>query len=97
LNGGVKTSQPFDHKTIQLQNGTMHCVDEEEGDPILFVHGTPTGSFLYRKFVRYFSKTNRAVAIDHLGFGLSEKPETFFDRPEKILYSIVIIFKLVEE
>lgn len=77
-----KVEYPFDNKTIQLQSGTMHYVDEGEGDPILFVHGTPTWSFLYREFIRDFSKTNRAIAIDHLGFGLSEKPENFFGRPQ---------------
>ncbi len=77
-----KVEYPFDNKTIQLQSGTMHYVDEGEGDPILFVHGTPTWSFLYREFIRDFSKTNRAIAIDHLGFGLSEKPEKFFGRPQ---------------
>jgi pimeloyl-ACP methyl ester carboxylesterase len=77
-----KVEYPFDNKTIQLQSGTMHYVDEGEGDPILFVHGTPTWSFLYREFIRDFSKTNRAIAIDHLGFGLSEKPENFLGRPQ---------------
>lgn len=77
-----KTEYPFDHKTIQLTTGTMHYVDEGEGKVILFVHGTPTWSFLYRNFIKAFSDQYRTIAVDHIGFGLSEKPENFAGRPE---------------
>lgn len=68
---------PFESNYIQLQNGRMHYLDEGRGEVILFVHGTPTWSFLYRHFIEVFSKTHRCIAIDHLGFGLSEKPLDF--------------------
>lgn len=72
---------PFENKFIQLEAGKMHYVDEGEGDIILFVHGTPTWSFLYRDFIIAFSKKYRCIAIDHLGFGLSEKPKSFDGKP----------------
>jgi haloalkane dehalogenase len=60
----------------------MHYVDEGAGDPILFVHGTPTWSFLFRHFIRDLSKEGyRCVAPDHVGFGLSEKPQDFSYSP----------------
>lgn len=77
-----KTEYPFEHKTIQLTTGTMHYVDEGEGKAILFVHGTPTWSFLYRDFIKGLSDEYRTIAVDHIGFGLSEKPEDFAGRPE---------------
>lgn len=77
-----RTEYPFEHQYIELQNGTMHYVDEGEGDVILFVHGTPTWSFLYRDFIKDLSKDHRTIAIDHLGFGLSEKPQDFEGRPQ---------------
>ncbi len=73
---------PFDRNQIQLKSGKMNFVDEGDGDVILFVHGTPTWSFLYRDFIKSFSKTNRCIAIDHIGFGLSEKPLDFAGTPE---------------
>lgn len=73
---------PFDHKYIELESGIMHYVEEGEGDVILFVHGTPTWSFLYRDFIKILSKNYRAIAIDHIGFGLSEKPADFAGRPQ---------------
>ena len=52
----------------------MHYIDEGEGDIILFVHGTPSWSFDYRNCIKALKKTNRCIAIDHIGFGLSDKP-----------------------
>lgn len=60
----------------------MHYIDEGVGEVMLFVHGTPTWSFLYRDFIQSFSKSYRCVAIDHLGFGLSDHPEHFDGTPQ---------------
>lgn len=76
-----KNEYPFESKYIELESGTMHYVDEGEGEVILFVHGTPTWSFLYRDFIKDFSTDYRTIAIDHIGFGLSEKPKNFPGRP----------------
>lgn len=62
---------PFEHKYITLDRGTMHYIDKGEGEVLLFVHGTPTWSFLYRDLIKNLSDTYRCIAIDHLGFGLS--------------------------
>lgn len=73
---------PFEHQYMELDAGTMHYVDEGEGEVILFVHGTPAWSFLYRDFIREFSGEYRAIAVDHIGFGLSEKQQDLAGRPE---------------
>ena len=73
---------PFENRFISLGAGQMHYVDEGEGDIILFVHGTPAWSFLYREHIAELSKNYRCIAIDHIGFGLSEKPEAFDEKPE---------------
>lgn len=83
-----KTEYPFKHNFIELESGTMHYVDEGEGDIILFVHGTPTWSFLYRNFIKFFSTQYRTIAIDHMGFGLSEKPTGFPGRPQDHAYNL---------
>ncbi len=71
LNKGL---YPFQHQFIQLRDGKMHYIDEGEGETLLFIHGTPTWSFLYRNYIKELSKNHRCIAIDHIGFGLSEKP-----------------------
>lgn len=60
----------------------MHYVDEGEGEPIVFVHGTPTWSFLWRQQIKPLSRKHRCIAPDHLGFGLSAKPVDFAYTPE---------------
>lgn len=73
---------PFQHHYISLSSGQMHYVDEGQGEVMLFVHGTPTWSFLYRDLIKHLSKNYRCIAIDHLGFGLSDKPQNFAGRPQ---------------
>ena len=73
---------PFENKYLSLEAGNMHYVDEGKGDIILFVHGTPTWSFLYRDFIKELSKDYRCIAIDHLGFGLSDKPDSVPGTPK---------------
>ncbi len=41
------------------------------------VHGNPTWSYYYRHLVTLLSKTHRVIAIDHLGCGLSDKPQDY--------------------
>jgi haloalkane dehalogenase len=55
----------------------MHYIDEGSGRPILLCHGNPTWSFLYRGIVRRLRDRFRCVAIDYLGFGLSDRPEHY--------------------
>lgn len=73
---------PFESNYVRLKSGNMHFIDEGKGPLLLFVHGTPTWSFLYRDFIKDLSKQYRCIAIDHLGFGLSEKPASFSGTPQ---------------
>lgn len=62
---------------MDLAAGRMHYVDEGTGEPLLFVHGTPTWSFEWRHLILALAPTHRCIAVDHLGFGLSERPRSF--------------------
>lgn len=66
---------PFESHFAHLKAGKVHYVDEGEGEAILFVHGTPTWSFLYRQQIQQLSSRYRCIALDHPGFGLSERME----------------------
>lgn len=52
----------------------MHYVDEGRGHPVVMVHGNPTWSFYWRRLVTALRDGCRAIAPDHIGMGLSEKP-----------------------
>jgi haloalkane dehalogenase len=74
---------PFTSRFFPTSSGKMHYIDEGEGEVILFVHGTPTWSFLYREHIRTLAQHYRCIAIDHIGFGLSEKPDDFEGTPQR--------------
>lgn len=69
-----RAEYPFQSKFFKTPHGDMHYVDEGSGDTILFVHGNPTWSFMYRHLIKGLSKGFRCVAPDYIGFGLSDKP-----------------------
>ena len=74
---------PFRSRFLELAPGRrVHYIDEGQGDVLLFVHGTPTWSFEWRHVIRALSRTHRCVAIDNLGFGLSDRPRDFDYSPE---------------
>lgn len=69
-----RSMYPFASRWFDSRDGRMHYVDEGVGSPVVFVHGTPTWSFLYRHLVTQLATHHRVIAVDHLGFGLSDKP-----------------------
>jgi haloalkane dehalogenase len=79
-----RESFPFESRFVQTTWGRVHYVDEgqREGEVVLLVHGTPSWSFEYRHVIPVLARTRRVIALDHLGFGLSERPEGFVYSPE---------------
>lgn len=65
---------PFDSHFATIDGQRLHYLDEGSGEPILFLHGNPTWSYLYRHIVRELRTDYRCIAPDHLGFGFSDKP-----------------------
>ncbi|AQP98910.1 haloalkane dehalogenase [Pseudoalteromonas aliena] len=51
----------------------MAYIDEGEGDPIVFLHGNPTSSYLWRNIMPYMQGQGRLIAIDMIGLGDSQK------------------------
>ncbi len=51
---------------------TMAYVDEGEGDPIVFLHGNPTSSYLWRNILPYLEGRGRLLAPDLIGMGDSD-------------------------
>ena len=78
----ARSEYPFAPHYLEVDGGRMHYVDQGQGHPIVFVHGTPTWSFLYRHLIKELSKSYRCIAPDHIGFGLSDKPADWAYRPE---------------
>jgi haloalkane dehalogenase len=85
-----RVAYPFESRCVALPQGAVHYVDEgpgadheedTDGPTLVFLHGNPTWSFCYRHLIRGLRDEYRCVAMDYLGFGLSEHPEGFSYRP----------------
>lgn len=68
---------PFQSHALQLPAGQMHYINEGQGETIVMVHGNPTWSFVYRNVIKNLASDYHCVAVDHLGFGLSDKPSNW--------------------
>jgi len=84
----LRSEYPFIGKTLKLSNGfDLHYVDEDEGspgdsssanaNPILMVHGNPTWSYYYRNLAKGLKSNHRVIIPDHIGCGLSSKPQKY--------------------
>ena len=60
-------------KTIEVENKSMAYVEEGSGDPIVFLHGNPTSSYLWRNIMPHLLGRGRLIAPDLIGMGDSDK------------------------
>ena len=81
---------PFQSQFVTIEGYKIHYIEKGQGDPVLFIHGNPTSSYLWRNVLPSVSqKTNRrGMALDLLGFGKSDKPN--------IAYSLKLHAKIIE-
>ena len=66
---------PFKSHYLDLDGLKYHYLDEGTGDPVLMIHGNPTWSFYYRELIKALSPNFRTIVPDHIGCGLSDKPD----------------------
>ena len=66
---------PFRSHWVSLNGHRCHYVDQGDGEPLLMLHGNPTWSFYFRHLIARFSPEYRVIAPDHIGCGLSDKPD----------------------
>ncbi len=70
----ISAAFPFVSKFIDIHGSKMHYIDEGKGDPVLFLHGNPTSSYLWRNVVPHLNNNARCIAPDLIGMGKSDKP-----------------------
>jgi haloalkane dehalogenase len=92
---------PFESHWLDRDGLRLHYLDEGSGEPIVMVHGNPTWSFYYRELVKEFRTTHRVIAPDHIGCGLSDKPndsryEYTLERRVRDLETLLDALKLSE-
>ncbi len=78
----ISADFPFKSNYVEVHGSKIHYVDEGSGDPILFLHGNPTSSYLWRNIIPHLTSLGRCIAPDLIGMGKSDKPGLeyrFFD------------------
>lgn len=70
-------SDPHPRKRLAVLDTEMSYVDVGEGDPIVFLHGNPTSSYLWRNIIPHLSGIGRCLAPDLIGMGQSGKSPTY--------------------
>lgn len=74
----LKNEYPFQSHFINVdEKNQLHYIDEGAGPVIVMLHGNPTWSFFYRNLIKDLSKSHRVIVPDHIGCGLSSKPEDY--------------------
>ncbi len=78
MNFGISEKlYPFQGAYLALpeSKARMHYLDEGQGEVVLALHGNPTWSFYYRNLVGRLRNSYRVIVPDHVGCGLSDKPD----------------------
>ena len=68
----LKTEEPA-KQFVEVRDKRMAYVEMGEGDPIIFQHGNPTSSYLWRNIMPYLADQGRCIAVDLIGMGDSDK------------------------
>jgi haloalkane dehalogenase len=69
----ISAGDPFERRSIPVLDSSMSFVDVGRGDPIVFLHGNPTSSYLWRNVIPHLQGVARCLAPDLIGMGRSGK------------------------
>jgi haloalkane dehalogenase len=69
----ISADERYTKKRATILGRTMAYVDQGRGDPIVFLHGNPTSSYLWRNIMPYLEGLGRCIAPDLIGMGDSDK------------------------
>ena len=65
----------FQSRFLTLSGHKLHYLDEGSGPAVVMVHGNPNWTYYWRKLIPALSDRFRCLALDHIGCGLSDKPD----------------------
>lgn len=82
----ISSAFPYPSKFVDVYGVKMHYVEEGTGDPILFLHGMPASSYVWRNVIPHLSSLGRCIAPDLIGMGKSAKPDIEYSIYDHIKY-----------
>jgi haloalkane dehalogenase len=69
----ISAVMPYQKRYVEVSGLSMAYVEAGQGDPIVFLHGNPTSSYLWRNILPYLQSAGRCIAPDLIGMGDSDK------------------------
>ncbi len=85
-----------DSQFLELDGGRLHYIERGRGDPLLMVHGNPTWSFFYRRLIDEFAPRYRCIAVDNMGCGLSDKPQSYRYRLDQHIENLLRLIERLD-
>jgi pimeloyl-ACP methyl ester carboxylesterase len=73
----IRTPDSLPRKRLPVLDSEISHVDAGAGSPVVFLHGNPTSSYLWRNIIPYVSPHGRCLAPDLVGMGQSKRSPTF--------------------
>ncbi len=79
---------PYPSRWVEVNGIKMHYIEggDASADPILFLHGIPTWSYIWRDIMPVIEPVGRVIALDFVGFGRSDRPDIAYDIPTQTAY-----------
>lgn len=77
---------PYTSHYADINGSKIHYIKEGEGDPILFLHGVPASSYVWRNVIPHLAGLGCCIAPDLIGFGKSDKPAIEYTITDHIDY-----------
>ncbi|MFQ5742182.1 MAG: haloalkane dehalogenase [Acidobacteriota bacterium] len=90
----ISAEFPYQSRYVEVLGSKIHYIDEGLGDPILFLHGNPTSSYLWRNVIPHLTPMARCIAPDLIGMGKSDKPDIDYRFADHVRYIEGFIEKL---
>ena len=94
----LKHLYPFESHWLDLNGLRYHYLDEGPRDApvVVMLHGNPTWSFYYRHLIPPISRTHRIIVPDHIGCGLSDKPQNYTYTLDQHICNVEILIERLQ-
>lgn len=90
----ISSETRYSYQYIEVLGSKMAYVEAGNGDPILFLHGQPTSSYLWRNIMPHLEGQGRVIAPDNIGFGQSDQPDLDYTFGDQYRYFDAFVKKL---
>jgi haloalkane dehalogenase len=86
MHGRAELPERARSRTVAVLGSWLHYLEWGDGAPIVFLHGNPTSSYLWRHILPYAAPHGRCLAVDLIGMGRSGKPSIVYRLRDHIAY-----------